>query len=160
MVLRTFLWKFRRIFTNFVDIFSGFSAELVKRSSLELVSRNSLDRVMRISWEWVTRNYSDLVPRNGLREIPRKAVDIFTLFSCERFLGISADFPQNCYMSLFNPHSMQFCYFYYVYYTVSTVKCTLPSSVHASVHLFWGGGEQKSVERQSSCTKHSKFCNI
>ena len=36
------------------------------------------------SSEWVTR-------------IPG-TVDIFTGFSCERFLGISADFPQNCYL--------------------------------------------------------------
>ena len=30
-----------------------------------------------------------------------KDVDIFTGFSCERFLGISADFLQNCYLRLF-----------------------------------------------------------
>ena len=59
---RTYHWKFPRISTNFVDIFSGFSAELLTRNSLELVTRNSLDRVMRIFSEWVTRNSSDLVP--------------------------------------------------------------------------------------------------
>ena len=46
MVLKTFL----------IQIFSGFSEELVTRNSLELVTRNSLDRVTRISSEWVTRN--------------------------------------------------------------------------------------------------------
>ena len=39
------------ISTNFVNIFSGISVELVTRISLELVTRNSLDRVMRISSE-------------------------------------------------------------------------------------------------------------
>ena len=46
MVLKIFL----------LQIFSGFSEELVTRNSLELVTRNSLDRVTRISSELVTRN--------------------------------------------------------------------------------------------------------
>ena len=34
----------------------------------------------------------------GYEKFLGKAFDIFTGFSCERFLGISADFPQNCYL--------------------------------------------------------------
>ena len=56
---RTFRWKFTRISKNFVDIFSGFSEELVTRNSLELVTINSLDRVMIMSSEWVTRNSAE-----------------------------------------------------------------------------------------------------
>ena len=91
MVLKTFL----------LQIFSGFSEELVTRNSLELVTRNFLDRVTRISSEY------------GLQEIPRtwflgignekflgKAVDIFTGFSCERLLGISAD-SQERFLGIF-----------------------------------------------------------
>jgi hypothetical protein len=40
----------------------------------------------------------------GYEKFLGKAVDIFTGFSCERFLGISADFPQNCYLGR-NPFS-------------------------------------------------------
>ena len=57
---RMFLWKFPRISANFVDIFSGFSVELVTRNFLELVTRKSLYRVRRNSSEWVTRNSSQL----------------------------------------------------------------------------------------------------
>ena len=46
-----------------------------------------------IPWTWLRE-----IARNGLLEIP---VDIFTGFSYERFLGISADFPQNCYLGNF-----------------------------------------------------------
>ena len=57
----------------------------------------------------IPRNGLLEIPRNGLREIPRNCVEIFTGFSgerflgisadsWERFLGISADFPQNCYL--------------------------------------------------------------
>ena len=67
MVLKNFSLEITRISTNFVNIFSSFSAELVTRNTLELVTRNSLDKVMRISSEWVTRNSADLVPRNGLK---------------------------------------------------------------------------------------------
>ena len=97
----TFRWKFPRISTNFVNIFSGFSTELV--------TRNSLDRVMRISSEWVKRNSLDLVPQNGLQEVSQNSCGhflmIFLLNFCwnfpasqERFLGNSEDFLQNCYL--------------------------------------------------------------
>ena len=108
---RIFLWKFLRISTNFVDIFSGFTAELVTRNSLELVTRNSLDRIMWISSEWVARNSSDPFHGMGYKIFLGIAVDIFTWISWERFLGISADsqkrflgisadFPQNCYLGM------------------------------------------------------------
>ena len=67
-----------------------------------------------IPWNWLQEiPWIELweFPRNWLQEIPRTwflgmghekflgiAVDIFTRFSCERVLGISADFPQNCYL--------------------------------------------------------------
>ena len=62
---RTFLWKFPRISTTLVNIFSVYSPELVTKNSLELITRNFLDRVMRSSPEWGRE-----IPRNGLREIP------------------------------------------------------------------------------------------
>ena len=34
----------------------------------------------------------------GYEKFMEKAFEIFTGFSCERFLGISADFLQNCYL--------------------------------------------------------------
>ena len=59
-------------------------------------------------------NWLQEIPRTwflgiGNEKFPGKAVHIFTGFSCEiflgisadsqeRFLGISADFPQNCYL--------------------------------------------------------------
>ena len=49
LVLKNFFWKFPRISTNLVAIFSGYSPELVTRNSLELVTRNSLEWVMRNS---------------------------------------------------------------------------------------------------------------
>jgi len=84
---RTLCCKFPRIFTNFVNIFSGFSTELVTRNSLELVTRNSLDRTLFLG--------------KGYEKFLEIAVNIFTGFSCERFLGISNDFLQNCYLGLF-----------------------------------------------------------
>ena len=74
---RTFLWKFPRISTTLVNIFSVYSPELVTKNSLELITRNFLDRVMRSSPEWGRE-----IPRNGLREIP--------LNFCQH---ISPDFP-------------------------------------------------------------------
>ena len=74
-----------------LQIFSGFSDELVTRNSLE--------------------NWLQEIPWIEIREFPRawflgmgyekflgKTVDVLTGFSSERFLGISADFPQNCYL--------------------------------------------------------------
>ena len=101
---RTFLWKFPRISTNFVDIFYGFSTELVTRKSLELVIRNSS--------EWVTRNSSDLVMRSSLELVTRSSSELLSTFlpnfpvkdswefspNSQEFLEISADFPQNCYL--------------------------------------------------------------
>jgi len=84
LVLKTFL----------LQIFSGFSEELVTRNSLELVTRNSLDRVTRISSEWVTRNSLDLVPRNWLREIPRKSSWNFHRIFLWKIPGNFRGFPE------------------------------------------------------------------
>ena len=70
------------------------------------VTRNSLDSVMLIFFGMGYKKF--LEP--GSLDFLRSAVDIFTGFSCERFLeisadsqiprflGISTDFPQNCYL--------------------------------------------------------------
>ena len=97
LVLKNFSLEIPKNSKNFVDMFSGFSAELVTRNSLELVTRNSLDRVRRISSEWVARNSSDPFLGMGCE----KFLGIFTGISWERFLGISEDFPQNCYLGRF-----------------------------------------------------------
>ena len=87
---RTIIWKFLKLSTNFLDIFYGFSAELVTRNSLELVTRNSLDRVMRISSEWVAWNFSD--PFFGMGN--EKFLGIAVTFSLEFPEKDSWEFPQ------------------------------------------------------------------
>ena len=66
-------------------------------------------------WTWIQEflwNWTQEILRNGLREIPWNTVDIFNRFSrgiflgisedsSERFRGISADFPQNCYLGTY-----------------------------------------------------------
>ena len=46
----------------------------------------------------------------GYEKFLGKDVDIFTRFSCERFMGISADFPQNCYLGWSKMDKGKHCY--------------------------------------------------
>ena len=76
------------------------SSEWVTRNSLVLVVRNSLESGTRNFLEWHSSEWD-------MRNFFGTAVDIFPGFSRERFLGnseesqeiflgITADFPQNC----------------------------------------------------------------
>ena len=106
-----FLWdhSFETQFREIPEKFSGNfsprnSSEFLQKYSLEIPEKFLGQEIPLTELREFPQNGLQEIPRNGLQEIPRtwflrmgyekflgKAVDIFTGFSCERFLRIFAD---------------------------------------------------------------------